>query len=70
MMDCCMLCYSKYLNTDGTLDRNALTDVLTEAGITEEVFQKNVTEPGELGNILRGNICMCDCHKKGMTVLH
>lgn len=52
---CCKLCYLKYIDNDGSLDKDRLIKCCKKRGIT-------------LGDL--PFICKCDCHKDGINCVH
>lgn len=68
MVACCVLCYEKYLNSDGTLDE----DAFEQARLTRRVVdsRNRLVQETDVPPAGERQPCMCDCHTKGMTVLH
>lgn len=58
MFPCCVLCYDKYINEDGTIDRAVWMTIVLE----RRRRGRETPDPEDL--------CRCDCHKKGMDILH
>lgn len=62
MFPCCELCYQKYLEEDGSIDSNTLREI-REA--YNKKYNRNI-QPFTDDN----KPCMCECHIKGLVVLH
>lgn len=58
MIGCCNLSYVKYINEDGTPDVEALRKIANE----RKQQGKKMPPPKEL--------CRCNCHIKGSTIIH
>jgi hypothetical protein len=73
MMPCCDLCYVKYINEDGTID---LTAVEEERQIRAATRPDGIAErdPDKLPMLEpmgeEYGLCRCDCHRKGVEVMH
>lgn len=62
MMECCCVTYQKYINEDDTIDYdkiNSLAGEMRDSGWSETQIERWL-----------GRNCHCDCHKKGMEVMH
>ena len=63
VMDCCELCYKKYITKEGdiVLDRIAdhLFDSMKEGYSTMESAKEFMNNP-----------CTCECHKDGKDIMH
>lgn len=62
MFPCCNLTYEKYINEDGSLDKDEVWKIimrLRSKGVGVAFIEK-----------WQRNICKCSCHKKGIDILH
>jgi len=60
MLDCCPLCYEKYINEDGTIDWKIFDDFYTHIPMRRK-FGLGYKED---------TICRCECHVKGKIIMH
>jgi len=56
MMACCEFCGIKYINEDGSIDWTVLYSLMEHPVVLKEGEELYV--------------CDCDCHVKGLNVLH
>lgn len=60
---CCSLCYEKYIEKDGTIDEAKVEQLIGEDSM---IVNGLVLSPDNISY----QLCTCDCHKKGMYVMH
>lgn len=68
VMACCSLCYKKYLNTDGSLNKEGLDEIYGEGKykiLIDEPKNKVIKK-----NLQKIKLCSCICHTVGMMVMH
>ncbi|EPP7234193.1 hypothetical protein ACTOJ1_001115 [Shigella flexneri] len=68
VMACCNLCYRKYLNADGSLNKEGLDEIYGE-----DKYKILVDEPQNKvirKNLQKIKLCTCICHTVGMMVMH
>jgi hypothetical protein len=60
MIDCCQLCYAKYIKTDGEIDQKRIKAAAkVQAKGDKKVAEAILKEP-----------CRCECHHDGINVIH
>lgn len=69
VMPCCNNCYEKYINEDGTVDKEVIEKIENESKQFIEKYNKE--HPERLKPLVFQPVsCKCMCHTKGITVLH
>ena len=66
MNACCMHCYKKYINEDGTVDYERLAELLSE-GQDQKVDVQELKE-ADTAEVIE--FCTCRCHIDGKNILH
>lgn len=68
VMPCCSMCYQKYLNADGALNKEGLDAIYGKNAykIIEDTESKKVIQKG----FQKIKLCSCICHTVGMNVMH
>lgn len=68
VMPCCSMCYQKYLNQDGALNKEGLDAIYGKNAykIIEDTESKKVIQKG----FQKIKLCSCICHTVGMNVMH
>lgn len=81
---CCLRCYEKYISEDGEVDSSFLqenfgsTEVIVEIADEPQEWRefrenKNLPPPIHVYVVSESGkqqVCICDCHIKGRSVLH
>jgi len=65
MIACCNQCYSKYIDKSGVVDRGRFNIAL--AKYVKYLKDNNYKIPE---NGIDTRVCMCDCHKDGVQMMH
>lgn len=68
VMPCCSMCYQKYLNEDGTLNKESLDKIYGKNNyqIIDDSGYNKVVKIG----LEKVKLCSCICHTIGVNALH